>query len=57
MSLNEPALVRIHFGELVVETVRSAGTFTVRRPVRVERVRVAAIDAAQNIARTRARVR
>ena len=57
MSLNEPALVRIHFGALVVETVRSAGTFTVRRPVRVERVRVAAIDAAQNVSRTGASVR
>jgi flagellar hook assembly protein FlgD len=56
-SLNEPALVRIRFGELVVETARTAGTFTVRRRVRVERVRVTAIDAAQNVARARARVR
>jgi flagellar hook assembly protein FlgD len=57
MTLDEPALVRVRFGELVVETVRSAGTFTVRRQVRVERVRVKAIDAAQNVAGVRARVR
>jgi flagellar hook assembly protein FlgD len=57
ITLDEPALVRVRFGELVVETARAAGTFTIRRQVRVERVRVKAIDAAENVARTRARVR
>ena len=57
VSLNEPALVRVRFGDVVVEREREAGTFTVRRRVRVERVRLKATDAAENIGRAYARVR
>jgi flagellar hook assembly protein FlgD len=57
VSLNEPALVRVRFGDVVVERERAAGTFTVRRRVRVERVRLRAVDAAENIGRAYARVR
>jgi flagellar hook assembly protein FlgD len=57
VSLNEPALVRVRFGDVIVEKERAAGTFTVRRRVRVERVRLKAVDAAENISRAHARVR
>ena len=54
-SLNESALVTLGFGDRVVETERSAGVHTIRRRVRVERVRLKAVDVAQNIGRDRAR--
>ena len=57
VSLSEPALVRVSFGDVVVERARAAGTFTVRRRVRVERVRLKAVDAAENTGRAFARIR
>ena len=57
LTLDERAVLYVRFGDRVVETERAAGTYRIKRRVRVERVRVKAIDAAQNIGRARARVR
>ena len=54
-TLDERALVQVRFGDLVVETERAAGTYRIRRRVRVERVRVKAVDAAQNSGRAYSR--
>jgi flagellar hook assembly protein FlgD len=56
-SLSEPATVRLRLGDLVVRKERAAGTFTISRAVRAERVRIKAWDAAANIGRDAARVR
>ena len=55
LTLDERALLKVRFGDLVVETERAAGTHRIRRRVRVERVRVNAVDAAQNLGRAYAR--
>jgi hypothetical protein len=49
VSLNEWAVVRIWFDDVLVRVERAAGTFTVSRQLRAERVRVVARDAAANI--------
>jgi flagellar hook assembly protein FlgD len=56
LTLDERALVRVGFGDRVVESERDPGTYRIRRRVRVERVQVKAIDGAENIGRARARV-
>jgi flagellar hook assembly protein FlgD len=47
-SLNEWAVVRIWFDDTLARLERAAGTFTVSRPLRAERVRVVARDRARN---------
>jgi flagellar hook assembly protein FlgD len=47
-SLNEWAVVRIWFDDTLARLERAAGTFTVSRPLRAERVRVVARDRAGN---------
>jgi flagellar hook assembly protein FlgD len=55
-SLNEWAVVRIWFDDTLARLERAAGTFTVSRPLRAERVRVVALDRAGNRRATSARV-
>jgi hypothetical protein len=56
VSLNEWAVVRIWFDDVLVRVERAAGTFTVSRQLRAERVRVVARDRAANVRITSAPV-
>ena len=56
-ALSEPATLVIRLGDVTIRTEQEAGTYTVSRRVRAERVRIKAWDAAFNVGRASARVR